>query len=604
MAQTQKTCTCEAYQDSFKQYRAAKDIGNNAGAEEVAFQLSRSPLPFCRVLGLDLLANVKVNSSKMVEGLSFINREKRLLDSLQCSNESYLEYFITKSFYHYSQDEYDSSVANSLKALTIAEQTQDVARQIALRLGIGSAFYHNGQKLKKLEYARSIIVLIQKVKNPSLQCQYYIYLWDTYFSHFTETDRDGNFLDSANLYNSRALAIAKATGNKRFLFYCYGALEKMNKETNGSVSKGLIFIDSALYFGKGSINDQQLSEMLIDKANYLFQLGRKEQAISLADSGLHISALHSQKSIHASHLVEVSQLYSKLGNYQKALELYQEADAISDSIQSIDNARIVGELEEKYNKAKNEKIITTLSQEKHISQLQIRVLVFGVVIALVAIILIVFVYRLSLLKKKQEVIESKYRLNQALVNPHFLSNALVSIQRFMMENNTVQASNYLTKFSRLMRQLLEYSREELITIEEEIELLSNYLDIQKLRLKNRFDYEVKIDQNLSLSDSKIQPMFAQPFVENAIEHGVANIENGKIEISFSSQGDKLLLAISDNGKGISLSSSEGHQSLSTKIIRERIALLNKTNKKPIELTIDNITTGTGTRVQLTLPIYS
>jgi LytS/YehU family sensor histidine kinase len=194
-------------------------------------------------------------------------------------------------------------------------------------------------------------------------------------------------------------------------------------------------------------------------------------------------------------------------------------------------------------------------------------------------------------------------INLAL-DPHFLSNALVSIQRFMMDNNTAQASTYLTKFSRLMRQLLEYSREELITIEEEIDLLRNYLDIQKLRLKDKFEYEIRIDKSLSISECRIQPMFAQPFVENAIEHGVSGMENGKIEIAFSALGDELVLEIRDNGKGIVPGSLMEQASLSTKIIRERIALLNKANKKPIQLDIGNLASGSGTRVQLILPIYS
>jgi tetratricopeptide (TPR) repeat protein len=599
--QSQNACTCESYDTIFNKYRLAKDAGDNSLAEQIALDLSNDGILYCRVLGLNLLANVKVNNSQMAAGLSLINRQRSLLDSMRCSSESFLEYYLTKSYYHYLQDEYDSSIANSIKALVIAEQTNSINRQITLRLGIGSAFYRIGQIEKKMEYSRSIIPLIEKVDDLSFKCQFYYNLFGAYYTYYTNTKHERPYLDSASLYNQKALQIARRTLNKRFLPYCYEALEIINHERNGSPMKGIVYLDSAIYYGRGSMNNAQVAELLINKANLFAEVGNKNQAIVFVDSGLYYSVKHPQKSVYASHLVDASDLYKKVGEHERALTLYREADTILDSIKSTENARMVRELEERYNKEKNEKTIKELSQEKEISKLQIRLLVLGVTIALVAIGFIIFVYHLVLLKQKQQTIESKYKLNQALINPHFLSNALVSIQRFMMENNPVQASNYLTKFSRLMRQLLEYSRQELITIEEEIEQVTNYLDIQKLRLKDRFQYEIRIDEKLAISGMSIPPMFVQPFVENAVEHGVINSEDGKIEVGFSLMGKNLLIDILDNGKGISVDANTKGSSLSTKIIQERIALLNKSGSA-IQLQISNAKMGSGTHVKLMLPI--
>lgn len=599
----QNGCVCKQYVEVFKLYRAAKDDGDIKRAEAIAEGLSHDAIPFCRTLGLDLLANIKINASDMQTGLALIEKEKALLDSLKCSAESYMEYFISKSYYHYTQDEYDSSIANSIKALKIAEQTTDVARQIALRLGIGSAFYHSGQPLKKLEYAQSIIPLVAKITDPSLQCQYYVYLCDSYFSHYVEIDKNKAFLDSAKFYNLKAMQIAKRSSNSRFLFYCYQWLEKIHREENGAPTKGLVYVDSALHFGKGALNHEELSALLIDKAEFLALAGNKSLALAIMDSALYHSARHPQKSIYASQLIDASNLFSKLGDPKKALLLYQQGDAILDSIKSIDNSRTINELEQKYGKEKNEKTIVELSQERKINQLQIRLLIFGVLIALVAIALIVFVYRLSLLRQQQQAIESKYKLDQALINPHFLSNALVSIQSFMLENNAQQASNYLSKFSRMMRQLLEFSREDLITIEQEIDLIRNYLDIQKLRFKSKFEYTIDVDQVLAIADARISPMFTQPFIENAVEHGISQLEAGKINIVLRQQHNRLHIQIEDNGPGISKSSGSTG-SLSTTIIQERIHLLNKSGKEQISLSIGRGKKGTGTLVQLYLPISS
>lgn len=154
-----------------------------------------------------------------------------------------------------------------------------------------------------------------------------------------------------------------------------------------------------------------------------------------------------------------------------------------------------------------------------------------------------------------------------------------------------------------MRQLLEFSRQERISVEEEIDLLRNYLDLQKLRLKDTFNYTITVDEQLAIQDSFISPMFIQPFVENAIEHGVNGVDMGKIQIDFTRQNKNLCVSIQDNGKGISQQNKKDHQSMSTTIIQERIDLLNKTNKEKISLSIGDVSTGNGTLVQLVLPIY-
>lgn len=597
------SCNCAPFDSVFKEYRKAKDAANISSTEEISADLALNKSPFCRIMGLNLLANVRINNSQMKEAITLIEEQKRSLDSLQCEPDSYLEYFLTKSYYHYLQDEYDSSIANSIRALEIAERTNALTRQITLRLGIASAFYRIGQPEKKMEYSRSIIPLVEKVEDESFQCQYYFNLFGAYFTYYQQK-KEQSLLDSADLFNRRSLRIALRTLNKRFLPYCYEGLEMVNREEGGSPTRGIVYLDSALYYGKGSLNNAQISELLINKANLFARLGRKGQAVALADSALSYSARHPQKSVYASHLLDVSELFDELGEYKRALSLYHQSDLISDSIKSTENARVVRELEEKYNKEKNEEKIRELSQQGEIDSLQIRLLVIGVVATLVAIALIVFIYRLLLLRQRQQAIESKYRLNQALINPHFVSNALVSIQRFMLENNGQQAASYLTKFSKLMRQLLEYSREELITLEDEIELLRNYLDLQKLRLKDTFEYEIRIDGNLSPADCRIAPMFAQPFVENAVEHGAAKVGNGKVIVSFAAKGDRLLLTVEDNGPGLSGSEQNEHRSLATTLIHERIALINKSAQTPIELSIQNIQNSGGARVELLLPIYS
>jgi two-component sensor histidine kinase/uncharacterized protein YihD (DUF1040 family) len=416
-------------------------------------------------------------------------------------------------------------------------------------------------------------------------------------------------LDSSSYYLDRAIAIGTQENliesMSYSLSYAYNIKGANFLDTN--LDSALFYFDKAIAFGKRAGSIGQVRGM-ISKIGVLRKKQSIVEAMRLADEALDISLRSEEIATTLNAYTILTELNEERGNKAKAYDYLKKAIALKDKMVSNENYARIEELKTKYESDIKDGEIKNLEQKSALQELEIKQKNFwfagaGIATLLVASILFLYFRQRSLTQQQKALaIENKFLRFQ--LDPHFLSNALVSIQRFMMDNNTTQASNYLTKFSRLMRQLLEYSREELITIEEEIDLLRNYLDIQKLRLKDKFEYEIKIDPTLSITDSKIQPMFAQPFVENAIEHGVANIENGKIEISFSVQGDQLVLEIKDNGKGFSATASAGHQSLSTKIIRERIALLNKTNKKPIQLAIENATAGTGTRIQLTLPIYS
>lgn len=346
----------------------------------------------------------------------------------------------------------------------------------------------------------------------------------------------------------------------------------------------------------------------LDKAKIFVSQKKWSEAESLTSKTLteakQLSLLNDQRSAYLIlHEIKIGQ-----GDFRKAIEYYKNYILIKDSIVSEKNFARIEELKTKYETELKDVEIKNLEQTASIQLLEIKQKNFwiaGIVLAsLVIASFLYFYFRQRALRQQQRALEIENRFLRFQLDPHFLSNALVSIQRFVLENKSTEAANYLTKFSRLMRQLLEYSREEMITIEEEIDLLRNYLDIQKLRLKDKFTYEIKIDPALSLSDARIQPMFAQPFVENAIEHGVNHKEDGKIEIFFRAQDDNLILEIIDNGPGLNAQRDSSNQSLSTKIIYERIALLNKSNARSIQLDLGNALNGTGTRVLLTLPIYS
>ncbi|MEO1254498.1 MAG: sensor histidine kinase, partial [Bacteroidota bacterium] len=201
------------------------------------------------------------------------------------------------------------------------------------------------------------------------------------------------------------------------------------------------------------------------------------------------------------------------------------------------------------------------------------------------------------------------RFLRSQLNPHFISNSLTAIQNFLASNKG-DVGDYLGMFGTLMRQILENSREEFITLEEEISMLEKYFKLQKLRFGDRFEYAIEVDDTLEGDLVKIPPMFAQPFIENSLEHGLFRKE-GKNEITlrFTSLGKNLIrLEINDSGAGVLTDTKlkvADHTSLSTKITHERLDLMKVVHKQHAGFESENIVSDQGEvigyKVSITLP---
>ncbi|BAP31759.1 sensor histidine kinase [Chryseobacterium sp. StRB126] len=203
------------------------------------------------------------------------------------------------------------------------------------------------------------------------------------------------------------------------------------------------------------------------------------------------------------------------------------------------------------------------------------------------------------LENLAEKLSLERRLLQSQMDPHFIFNALGNIQGMILRKDTDLAVLYLGKFAKLSRRVLEQSRMETITLEEEIQTLENYIELQQLRLNQSFDYQIALASSVD-EQLHIPPLLIQPFIENAIEHGLKPLEafqKGMLLISFEEEQEENLLicTIKDNGIGLTASrkqkTDDSHRSLSTKITDERLFLMLKDNSQAKlevrELTLDH-----------------
>ncbi|WP_276501244.1 two-component regulator propeller domain-containing protein [Terrimonas pollutisoli] len=219
----------------------------------------------------------------------------------------------------------------------------------------------------------------------------------------------------------------------------------------------------------------------------------------------------------------------------------------------------------------------------------------------------------QLAEMRQKTAELEMQALRAQMNPHFIFNSLNSINRFILQNNKAQASEYLTKFSKLVRMILQNSQASLITLESELEALELYLDLEALRFEHHFDYKIAVPKDLDIEVLKVPPLIIQPFVENAIWHGLMHKEEkGQLDIDISQEDDHLIFKVTDDGIGrkqaaiLESKSATRHKSMGLKITADRITMLHKLNGNESPVTINDLVhadgSPAGTEVIIKMPV--
>jgi len=304
------------------------------------------------------------------------------------------------------------------------------------------------------------------------------------------------------------------------------------------------------------------------------------------------------------------EIYFRKGDQLNALIHLRNYDIAKEKLLKIENSkeRMRAELD-----FEDEKEI--LKQEALANRGKL-IAVFGILI-LAALLFGAFLHyrniqqRKSILLQKQ-LVEYEHKALHLQMNPHFMYNCLAAISSFIMQNGKDEAVKYLAKFSKLMRLTLEFSKESSIPIDQEILSLQNYLELEQLRFNRKFDFKIIKDPAIE-DDTAIPSLLLQPYVENAVIHGVVPKEDqGLIEVRFSQKEDILLCEIEDNGIGIETSkkmkegSVRAHKSMALEISQKRIETMEKLEKKKVPLTIkeqkDENGNIKGTKITLEFPL--
>lgn len=347
-----------------------------------------------------------------------------------------------------------------------------------------------------------------------------------------------------------------------------------------------------------------------------YNAGRNNEAKAHAEKALELA----KASHFTAQLPGIFQLlqgvYTREGNHKKALEMYEERIRLRDSL-SNEHIRVQArEKEFTYNLEKKAHAYAVLAQQNKIQDLQLRqnqYLLLGLTGGIIIILILIYLFiRQNRFRVEHKRVEMEQKLLRAQMNPHFVFNSLNSIQQLIMKTDNSRAELYLSKFAKLLRDLLESNARDSLTLEEETDLLKAYLEMESLRFGYTFSYQLNVDERINPSSVHIPLLMIQPFVENAIWHGLLpKPDNRNLHISFEYDTPQTIkCTIDDDGIGRAAAGTKESviqkSPLGLSLVQQRINLIRKTHKIQGSITIIDKNTlappSTGTTIVLIVPV--
>lgn len=491
------------------------------------------------------------------------------------------------------------------EALKLWEQKGDSAGMSVAYGSIGLAYFYQKDYDRALEFSRKHLLLSEKRKD----------LWEVskICNTIAQTYNAMGNSDSALVYLRRSLAL------NRQMNYPTGEASSCY-----NIASTLLYLsqpDSARWYlnmALGILAGTQTTvppEYYVTLANIEQVLGNFNQAMN---NGLKAYTLGKEKQlplIISDASLLLSDLYGKTGREDMAYRYLKEHMQLSDSISNDEFLKQVTRMEIQYDydkkqkAAEYERVQERLMSENKIRQQRTLITSLGALYLLAGFLTLLYL-RHTRLRARYSQMDLEQRLLRTQMNPHFIFNSLCAIQDLILANKPQKANAFLTKIARLMRNILENSREEYIALDKEIETLKLYMDVQQLRFDNGFNYEIVVDKNIDPENVSVPPMLAQPCVENSIEHGLLpRGENGRINVSYSLKDGLMMLEVTDNGigrdKASELKPQMKKESVSTKLTEKRLEHFRKSlREKQISYEIIDLYdngTASGTRVVMMLP---
>jgi tetratricopeptide (TPR) repeat protein len=473
-----------------------------------------------------------------------------------------------------------------VKALSLAEEVGDSAIISSAINSIGNVNYNLGRYVSSIEYFHRSMAMSEAQNNKLGLAINHNNLGESLLKLGKVDSALSHFLTSLD-YNYQ---INSMVGQS----ICFNSIGGVYIELNRP-HKALEYLQKALHINEDlgdlmqvSISHSKIGETYMD-------MNELDEAEKHLKKGVEVA-----RRIGILYQIEegsrlLSELYEKRGNYNEALTYFRTAASYRDSIINAKNIHHLATQEAIFESERQREQIDQLNQETIRQKAMLDRQRFYLITALILVVTISFaivmIVRQLQLRSRYKNVRHQQRLLRSQMNPHFIFNALSGIQVYILEHDIEKSSRFLTDFARLMRQVLRSSTHDYISLKEETEILGYYLELQRLRFSESFEYQLYIDESLQTEKIMVPPMLTQPFIENAIEHGIKPVGNdGQVQVYFKKDKNRVVVEVEDNGIGIDASKEasekeKGHESMAIKITRERLDMLRRDSGGRTELSI-------------------
>lgn len=570
----------------------------------------------CNGQNFRLLAILEKEKNNKQQALLYIDQaiqfarrssDKSLLAS--CFNTQY------EIFNYFGQVEL--SVSKNLIALQLAKEAQDYPKIANYLRELGEAQYSIFNYDEANSFFNQSKEIAERIKDKRLIGLALANLGQVNFARKNYT--------KALSFLRESIKILQQFNDEKGLGFAHMFLGNIYRETK-DFNEALRYYNKALVYFESIGNRTQIGAVYHLVGTVFEKQGKYANALNYLNRAVAIRSQSGYLGGMYPSFRTIAEVYNKTGNKNLAYTYLKMYADFADSSRTVEVSAKIAEISELYRSEQRERLIAMQAdsielqrKEKDLTSAKLEntelrssfqtyvIIGFFLVVILGGIILYNRWQQRNIMQLQKEA-EMNQVLLRSQMNPHFVFNAMSVIQSYIYENDIKNSTKFLVNFSKLMRLILENSSKEFIPITTEIDILSKYLETQKLRFGDRFEYEIKTEPLLLEENMVIPPMITQPFIENAIEHGqLHTVEGGFIRIRFSKVLDMLSIIIEDNGigrKGAEQNKkSKEHKSMAMKITQDRIDNLSYKYKTQGSMDISdyNKEEGTGTRVVIYLP---
>ncbi|NNC70932.1 MAG: histidine kinase [Flavobacteriaceae bacterium] len=578
---------------------------------------------------------------------------KRFDEENYLVGKTYALNILGTSFRNFS--EYHKAIKTHQEALRTAEEANSIEFRVFSLNMLGVDYRKVDANRTALDYNQEALSLAETVKNPGLGLRrsiavshnsmgnIYLLLrqYDLAIQQFLQSQaieksinnrlglainnqnigyakEQHGLLDEALMHYKSSQVINNAINNRIGQVICNGSIARVlikQRKPQEAIDIIIENLPKAIELN----NKDYLSTQYIYLGWAQIQINKFEEAEKNLLHGLKIAQDYGISPAISEGYTRLSELSAKRKDFEKSLMYYKLAEEFDEKISDDRTTQYVNDLIIKYDSEKKNNQIKVLAKQNEIANLRLRKNSNIWLISLIALFLLGVVlyilYRQRLLKNEKRVLSLEQDMLRIQMNPHFIFNALNSIKLYIINNEQKNAVHYLNKFSKLIRKILDASSVKEISLAEELETMDLYMSIENIRFSNEIEHEIHVDPSIKIDTIKVPPLVLQPFIENAIWHGLSSKKGDKkVNISVKQTASEFIeISIEDNGIGrkesanIKANKVINRKSVGIDLTRERLANFVKNFQNTFSLKykdlVDAGNNAIGTRLILQLPLY-